>query len=374
MNTIITIGISIIGLFILFILLKKGKNISDFFLILINLILVGILCSDIAIRQEFTLLNFFFQNTLPFWLTPVFLTYGLLLIDKTHQLKSNWWWVYSYALGFTIFILLDLTILSSYSPALLMERYKHPTLVYHLFYKMHFIFVIALSFWFLKQLKKHDLSIKTYYSFIEPIKLRWFKHFIIVILIINALLLVVFLIYNFGFIADVKTVYDVLNGSIVISFLFLSFNGIKQYSYVQFKDNLDAKNHPSQEKEKYNTSPLSESKLKIIFQSIDTLFKKEKIFLKPQLKIGEVAEQLNIPSHHLSQAINVQFGKTFFDYVNTFRVAELKEKLKEPENKKFTIISLAYESGFNSKASVNRIFKEQTGNTPSQYQKTHILN
>ncbi|MCP4520152.1 MAG: AraC family transcriptional regulator [Cytophagales bacterium] len=80
---------------------------------------------------------------------------------------------------------------------------------------------------------------------------------------------------------------------------------------------------------------------------------------------------MNIPSHKLSEVINEQFNKPFYDFVGHYRCELLKEKLKEPKNSSFTILGLAMKAGFNSKSSLNRIFKEQTGLTPSEYKKAH---
>ncbi len=78
---------------------------------------------------------------------------------------------------------------------------------------------------------------------------------------------------------------------------------------------------------------------------------------------------MNISVNHLSQVINEQLGMTFFDYVNSYRVEEVKARLSSPDVKNFTLLGIAYDSGFNSKSSFNSIFKKFTGLTPSQFAK-----
>ena len=63
----------------------------------------------------------------------------------------------------------------------------------------------------------------------------------------------------------------------------------------------------------------------------------------------------------------------FYDYVSTFRVKHLKGLLTKLDNRKFTILALAIESGFNSKATLNRVFKQQVGMTPKGFQKSQII-
>ncbi len=62
-------------------------------------------------------------------------------------------------------------------------------------------------------------------------------------------------------------------------------------------------------------------------------------------------------------------GKTFSEFLNEYRVNEVKEKLKTEDRSLQTILAIALDSGFNSKASFNRVFKKHTGLTPSEYVK-----
>lgn len=93
----------------------------------------------------------------------------------------------------------------------------------------------------------------------------------------------------------------------------------------------------------------------------------EKPYLNPELSLQELADKLEVTRHRLSRIINQHHNKNFFEYINFYRVEEVKSKMDNSENKHFKLISLAYDSGFNSKATFNRIFKQMTNMTPSQY-------
>ena len=93
----------------------------------------------------------------------------------------------------------------------------------------------------------------------------------------------------------------------------------------------------------------------------------EKPYLNGKLSLKEVAEKTNISTNHLSQVINENLEKNFFDFVNGYRLNLVKQKIKKPSNKKYTILSLAYECGFNSKSSFNSIFKKHEGMTPTEF-------
>jgi len=102
-------------------------------------------------------------------------------------------------------------------------------------------------------------------------------------------------------------------------------------------------------------------------QTLTAFMEREKLYVKTRLTVDDLALGLNIPSHHLSMFLNDSLKRNFFDFINSYRIKELKEKLKDPRYKNITILGMALECGFNSKASMNRIFKNQTGQTPSKY-------
>ncbi|MBJ7428273.1 MAG: AraC family transcriptional regulator [Bacteroidia bacterium] len=93
----------------------------------------------------------------------------------------------------------------------------------------------------------------------------------------------------------------------------------------------------------------------------------EKLFINPELTLNDLAAALNVLPNHLSQVINSKENKNFYDYINQLRVEEFIRLIALSENQKFTLLSLAYECGFNSKTSFNRNFKKVTDLTPSEY-------
>lgn len=94
---------------------------------------------------------------------------------------------------------------------------------------------------------------------------------------------------------------------------------------------------------------------------------KEKPYLNPELSLQELADDLHVKRYQLSNIINQKHHKNFFEFVNQYRVEEVKIRMTDPKNKHLKLISLAYDAGFNSKASFNRIFKQMTSMTPSQF-------
>lgn len=95
----------------------------------------------------------------------------------------------------------------------------------------------------------------------------------------------------------------------------------------------------------------------------------EKPFLNSSLTIQDVSREIGIPTRELSVLINHQLGQHFYDFVNTYRIENAMDILKDSTKSKVTILEILYEVGFNSKSSFNTAFKKHTGNTPTQYRK-----
>lgn len=122
---------------------------------------------------------------------------------------------------------------------------------------------------------------------------------------------------------------------------------------------------------KYASSILSPEKIKEYTEKIEKGFVEDKWYLEPKLNLKSLAIKSNIPAHYISQIINQQFGKNFFDYVNCYRIEYLKKKLLDPTEIYIKIEGLAYMSGFNSKAAFQRAFKKHVGISPKEYRRKY---
>lgn len=88
------------------------------------------------------------------------------------------------------------------------------------------------------------------------------------------------------------------------------------------------------------------------------------------LTISGLASKLKVKEYKLRQAINQQLGfRNFNDFLNSYRIQEACEQLIDPKKKKFTVLEIAFELGYNSLAPFNKAFKNNTGMTPTEYKK-----
>lgn len=102
---------------------------------------------------------------------------------------------------------------------------------------------------------------------------------------------------------------------------------------------------------------------------IEKIMNHNKLYLEPELSLSDLAVKLKTNTSVLSAAINSNFGKNFNDFVNEYRVEEFKKQIKLSENQHYTLLAIAFDCGFNSKATFNRAFKKFTGQAPSRFEK-----
>jgi len=214
----------------------------------------------------------------------------------------------------------------------------------------------------LSLLKKYYVYISDQFSDLERINLNWLRY---LILGIGVIWLSVF----FGNDISTFTIIDLF-------ILFIGYFGVKQVGvFTNSNNQLIAGNADETvvekvvEKVKYQSSTADETLLLKIHENLLALMQQEKLYKDPELNLNELAQRLNVNPNTLSQVINSIENKNFFDYINEQRIAEFLAIVVLPENSRFTLLSLAFEVGFNSKTSFNRNFKSTTGQTPTAYLK-----
>lgn len=93
----------------------------------------------------------------------------------------------------------------------------------------------------------------------------------------------------------------------------------------------------------------------------------DKLYQNPTLTLAELSAHTGLPPRLISFTVNAGFGRSFNDLVNGYRVAEVQRRLAAPDARRFTLLGIAFESGFNSKTTFNRIFKQMTGVAPRDF-------
>lgn len=230
----------------------------------------------------------------------------------------------------------------------------------------------------------HRKSIKNRFSHSEKINLTWLQYIVTGMVFIFSMIL-----FN---IDD-----DYIFTPVVCFVVFIGYYGIKQvgifsqYPPAVYHENnilpgsnrqdekagttavlksaeeMPEKDVPGDDVVKYQKSTLDEETASKIYADLKRVMQADQCYKNPELSLDELANILAVLPNHLSQVINSKEKRNFYDYINQLRIEHFIAILSLPDNKKFTLLSLAYEAGFNSKTSFNRNFKKATGLTPSQY-------
>lgn len=104
-------------------------------------------------------------------------------------------------------------------------------------------------------------------------------------------------------------------------------------------------------------------------QLLEELMKEKKPFLMPSFPLQELSKEVHLPPRYVSFLINEYHGKNYKEYINSYRIQAFLEKARSEENNYKTLLGLALESGFSSKSTFNQVFKNQMGQSPSEYLK-----
>jgi len=218
--------------------------------------------------------------------------------------------------------------------------------------------------WGLAIVQGYRKKIKTYFSHLEPFSLEWLRQLLIAAVICYGIIHLLYLTDLFYPVASfgILQVFSYTLGTLYL--VFLGFFGLRQGNlFHAHKINLNLEEAAF---EKPGEPPLQTREEQFI-QKLQNHMREKKPYLTPDLTIARLSNQLEVTPEYLSKILNGYLKCSFFDFVNHYRIEEFKAKCLEDENSKLTLMGLAYDSGFNSKATFNRVFKNATGLTPGAY-------
>lgn len=207
----------------------------------------------------------------------------------------------------------------------------------------------------------YRIQIKQFYSNTYMLELNWIRNFLFIFAFL--FLYDVFQSIVDGFIYELhwtqKWWFHALSSAVIIYF------GVKGYFTKTHKlQDLDFKVMPYDVKDLVATETKDFS---IAMQSISAFMEIEKPYLDPSLNLKDLAGLLKLSAAELSEIINAGFKVNFNDFINRYRVEEVKRALNENKHEVLSLVGIAYDSGFNSKATFNRVFKKLTGSSPTEF-------
>lgn len=118
-----------------------------------------------------------------------------------------------------------------------------------------------------------------------------------------------------------------------------------------------------------NEEPKLSDKTDEHYQRLLVLMKEEELFRNSNLNMDMLSKSIGLSKGYVSQIINTKEGKNFFDFVNSYRVEDVKQKLSDSSFDHYNILGIALDAGFKSKSTFNSVFKKMCGETPSQFKR-----
>ena len=231
--------------------------------------------------------------------------------------------------------------------------------------------VISMSYYLILSLKHYSTYKKLVFdkvSFADSILFQWIQNFLIAFLSIIILRVLLFVLNpEWGEFGSQFWHY------IVFSFVvfYISINGYANAVKMSFLNDVNSKNvnvfSELEIDDKPKQETLNQKELDLWKEKILQLIKVDKIYENPKLTLSDVSKRLETNPKTISNSINSGFEMNFNDFINHYRIEAVKEKLKKGAHKKSTLLGIAFDCGFNSKATFNRAFKKSTAESPKDY-------
>lgn len=307
---------------------------------------------------------------------PLLYVYVKSLYQEPQGLiKRNIWHFIPWAI-FLIFLTIPYLYSNSINEIVYVQNiYKE---YYYLIFIPQDIILIIYIILSIRLLNMHTNLLKLNYSSLVNINLNWVKVFLWGLLIIIAV--------------NVTTsVYETAIGNLnwriqyltyylaVVLVVYLAYYGVSQSRI--FLPDFIVKNDISTSAEttdiensikSHHLSNATEGEIEILISRLKEVLENDKPYLDEELTLGKLAQLIPTTDKKLSALLNHKMQITFYDLINSYRVEEVKSKMSKEKYSNYTLLAIAYDSGFKSKTSFNRIFKKATGFSPSEFKKKHL--
>jgi AraC-like DNA-binding protein len=221
-----------------------------------------------------------------------------------------------------------------------------------------FIFYLYYIFKLIRSFKFKALNELSNTENIDP---AWLKLFLVIFLTVFVLLIMMMIIAIHKL--DVSYFNNVVSVVFAFTIYILGYKGLFQQTILPINNNINVQENIIEEKAALENKVVDKQLLSKLFDFMI----KQKPYHDPELTLTSLASQIEISRNLLSELINSGTGGNFYDFVNKYRIEEVKVLMSNPKYKDFTILAIAFEAGFPSKSTFNSIFKKFTSLTPSEY-------
>lgn len=310
----------------------------------------------------------------PFLYGPVFYLYARLISSGDNSFNSKY---YLHFIPFIIVVIYGFLFVylksSEFKLSLIRGDLEDSLPGLHLIGYLKPVHGIIYTLLTIKVLRDYNNKIRNSYSNIERINLNWLRHLTIGLIVVWSIVVIDIAVnaMSTNYIQMDYLIY--MAASVLIySIGYLSLRQPQIFDQIipksEAKPELNFKIKTGDEKS-YQKSGLTEIEAQNYLKNLLSMIEADRPYLNSDLTLRELAGKLSMSPHNLSEILNTRLNQSFYDFINRYRVEEVKRRLADRESDKYSLIGIAFDSGFNSKSAFNTIFKKQTGTTPSQYRK-----
>ena len=223
-----------------------------------------------------------------------------------------------------------------------------------------FAWSVLLLYWSISHYRKYRNWLDENFSDTEKIKFDWLRNFLYTFSAI--LLLGALFDFTNSFLFRLSYIqYSYFEIVLALSTYYLAVAGYLRSKTIDLNFS-DVSAKPTESRR----SLLSDRELERLKEKLKAVMRDERPYLEPTITLTDLTRIVGVNSNVLSRAINQGFDKNFNDFINEYRINEVKSKLRDANDA--TLLGIAFDSGFNSKATFNRAFKKFTGVSPKEFQ------
>lgn len=244
------------------------------------------------------------------------------------------------------------------SEQLFKEHWLYPVIVGAIFISIQSYIIHSFI-----HIHRYRRKIKSYFSTIDRFNLRWLRFVLSTAMVFYG---IISLTYIFDFFLNILP-YQLLQitGFTIASIyiLVLGFFGLHQGNIFSSHS---IHSLPEEKEKQKHLGPLESAEERFIEQLLQHM-KQNQPHLNPELNLAQLSSHLSVSPEYLSGILNNKLNSNFFDFINQYRIDSFKNQCRKKEKQNLTLMGIAYECGFNSKATFNRVFKKRTGLTPGEF-------
>ncbi len=364
---ILIIGI-LLNLFVLIglIRLKERKLPQQILIIFWLLVLINILHSYTALHnlRYFNRATFIFEDGSRFILAPiVYIYFKSIFFQHANFIKKNAVHFIPFLLYFVVYTIPRLVnILSEpdvFRHISIIDQSINLALVKDMFFIGYFILSLKLLYQAKATMKHHYSNIKEKdFSWLEKFLLSFFG-----VIVADFIITLCEIFFEYNVLWDDFITLVLL----ITSMAYLGYNGLTQ-STIFLPNFLIEKYNGNRNYILSKTDEASDA----LKSKLEYIIKNDKVYLNSDLTLRTLAEKIGVSERKLSAFLNNEMQVSFYDFINSYRITEAKKRLLSSDYEKYTIAGIGHSCGFNSRSSFFKIFKKETGISPSAYKKTVI--